>query len=449
MPAATHTLTEARHELLKRLPFLGFSFTTDTISTSGFVSVSQFSSSRFGAGHYDDMFMFRYTQSGNDRIKIAGNISGNTLQHSSSTNYGTSSGEVVDLLGIHPDDLNNCFVEAHRELTQKTLRPLSGGFPSVGGTGVHDFDMEFADATYWGTSVAAGSSSVSNTVATKETTDVLVGTQSLKLAASGTSGYSRGEKLRVNPGNQIWAAPVVRVSVGTLAFQWYDATNAALIGTTQTYTARTWALLRGQAVLQIPSNCYEIQPQFGQVGASDVAYVDMLFGPYENGQQMFFLPQWMDETYKVKSLRASNYRQAITGISGAYAATSRAWEGDQLQPDDFEVETLRRDVNSQVLQLRQVDHARGFDLNRPLWINAERQLSDVEPITTESSPSSAPFDEWVVLAGVKALTLVTTSNPDPQYKELLAKWSQRANVEELARPSMPVKAPHFVGRSTM
>src|SRR3990167_6907085 len=328
MSVASYTRTKIRQEALDRLPFLGFAVTLDSVAAGSFTSVSAFQHSNYSSDEFSDRWMYRYNRTGDDRVKRTTTLSTATLSHGGSNNSNTSDLD-AELLSIQPDELNDAIARAARRKAFKTLGPLTPGT---------DYHMERSGVNYWdGTS---GSSAASNLTPTKATSDVFSGTQALKLAASAGSAYCRGEKLgasriSLQVGRVFYSACIVRADVGTVDFSWRDVTNgAAIAGTTTSYSGEGWVLIERRDVL--PTGCEEIQPVFTLTGASDIAYVDTIFGPYTYGQRLFRLQAWLDATFKIRALRPIWHTVSIS--AGIFDAFSREFYDDWVQPTDFEAE---------------------------------------------------------------------------------------------------------------
>ena len=399
--------------------------------TTSITDVSELASSGYGSGHFKDRWIYRYNLTGNDRKKRATTVtSAGVLSQGSGTNYSDTTDLSYMLLGMDPDEMIGCIQSATRKLRIKTLTALSGARISAGSGPPHDLDMEFATTVYWGTAAALGGSSLSNATASKSTTDLYSGTQSLKLTATGASGYSRGEALRINPGKGFYSAIIGRADVGTLGFTWYDDTNGALFSQAAiTHTGETFCLMERYDTA--PSGCEVIRPAFTMSGASDIAYIDCLFGPYEFDQMMFNLPTWLDETYELKALRLSRFLNSIG--TGVYDGFSRQFTESWVQPNYFELENFNRDMDSSRIQLQQ-----DYRLpQQPVWVATERTAIDVEPLTSETSTTTVPLDQLVAYSMVELLENVTGRSDKPYYQQQLAEWKRRITVEEVARPPLP------------
>ena len=392
----------------------------------------------YGSGHFRDQYVFRYNRTGDDilrqittvdtsngRATVAGGVYSNTTDND------------YELWGTDPLEINESIITAQRKYRYKTLVALSGG--RVRGTvqsAPRDFDMEASGVAWWdGTS---GNSAATNITPTKSTTDLFSGTQALLLTATGASGTIRGERLSCQPAKTFYAAAIVRADVGTLGFNFYDATNSAVFSSPGqvTTTSEEWVLVEG--LFQTPTGCEEMHPYFTLSGATDIGYVDCIFGPYFDGARLLGLPSWLDEGYELKALRPARYRTTIA--SRTYDAFSREFYDDWvLGQGRFEMEHLQRDVSPVRLQLYQ-------ELPRePIWISAERDLyAGGETLATESSTTTADLDMLIALTMEdwienKALPRIDAPAMRAKLGALLAEYKAQINIEEIVRPSLPRK----------
>lgn len=435
MAAESHTLIDIFHEVLRQAPWLGWSAIADSIQAGSITDVSELASSGYGSGQFKDRWIYRYNLTGNDRKKRATTVTASgALSQGSGVSYSDTTDLDYMLLAMDPDEIIGAIQSATRKLRIKTLTALSGARLAAGSGPPHDLDMEFATSVYWGTATALGGSSLSNATAAKSATDTYSGTKSLVLTATGASGYSRGEALRINPSSSFYSAIIGRADVGTLGFTWYDESNSALFSQAAiTHTGENFCLMERWD--NAPAGCEIIRPVFTLSGASDVGVIDCLFGPYEAGQSMFNLPTWMDETFEVKALRISKF---LTGVgNGVYDSFSRRFVENWVQPNYFELDNFNRDIDSSRVQLQE-DYRMP---QQPVWVSTERTMIDVEPLTEETSTTTVPLDQLLAYTMVELLEDVTGRSDKPYYQQELAKWRQRVVVEEVARPSLPRPAP--------
>ena len=396
-------------------------------------SISRFQHSRFGSSHFADAFIFRYNRTGNDIVKRATTLSTATLSHGSSNYSNTTDLDAEIWFAIDPREVNDAIRDVQRKARARVLVPLSGG--RVRGTAQsapRDFDMEASGVAWWdGTS---GNSAATNITPTKSATDLFSGTQALLLTATGASGSVRGERLSCQAGKSFYSAAIVRADVGTIGFNYYDVTNAAVFSSPGevTYTGEEWALAEG--VFQVPTGCEEMQARFSLSGATDIGYVDCIFGPYFAGSRIFGLPDWMDETYELKALRPARHRVSIADRT--YDAFSREFYDDWVPGQGrFEMVPLERDVRPAQIQTYQ-------NLpQEPIWISAERDLFQAgQTLATESSTTTHDLDQMVALSMVSILEdMLLPRGGDPELERLLAKYKGVEVVEEIARPSLPRK----------
>lgn len=397
----------------------------DSVGTTYIADLSEFGDTNLGTDELRDLFIHRYNLTGNDRVKLTTTLDTalGRLSHGG-TAYINTADTAYELLGLHPDDFNNAIQTAQRQMWLTTHVLLTVG---------RDFDMETAGVQYWDGTL--GGSSTSNATVTKVATAPYVysGTQALFVNLSGVNGYARGELVRVTPGKRLYTAIIGRADVGTLTLKLRDVTNGAYISTSNdiAYSGESFAVL--QRIDTVPVGCEEVQVELRGTGAADDLYVDGVFGPLEQNRRRLTLPSWMDESFKVFSLRPSEFRSQIA--AGVYDAGSREFTGDWKAPVDFATETLHREVNpNNVIFTR--DLPDGL-----IWIAAQRSYYDVEPLSTESSSTTAPFEEMVTHALREVTALVMERQPeDKRWIALNTEFKAKTARETLARPA-PAREP--------
>lgn len=432
--ATTNTRTVARQALLKREPALGWADTLDS-SPSGQTYIDQdyrFAVATYGPTRFKDYFVYIPGATGNDILRRGTTLDVSNGRLSVTGAAYSTSQTAYELWSIDPTEVNQALQLAQQQIRQKLLLPLSGGRVASGTGGPHDYDMETTGVAYWDGS--SGSSSATNLTPTKSTTDLLYNTQSLKLTASGASGVCLGEKLRCKEGDTFYSAVIARADVGTFGFTWYNSTGAANFTSldVQTWTGEDYVVI--WRLDTVPTGCEEMQPKFTLSGASDIAYVDMLFGPNWNRGTAFFLPSSINDTFEVKALRPTRYATVSSHVMDAYTEN---FYGDWQQPNDFAVQSLRRDVNS----LRIVLNSERQLPQLPVFVSLERDLYKAgETLATESATSSADLDELCAQAFVNIAQNQLLRNPgDASMAALLAKYSRQVAQEELARPPLQVQ----------
>jgi hypothetical protein len=418
------TRTQIRQELLVRIPELGEAVAAaDSVGTTYIADLSEFGDSNLGTDELRDLFIHRYNLTGNDRVHATTTVDTTTGRLSVvGPVYSNTSDTAYELLGLHPDDLNNAILTAQRQMWLTTHVLL---------TVAHDHDMELGGVQYWDGTL--GGSSTSSAAVTKVATAPYVysGTQALFVNLSGANGYTRGETVRVTPGKRIFTAIIARADVGTVTLKLRDVSNGAYIATTndKAYSGESFAVL--QRYDTVPDGCEEVQVEIRGTGATDDLYVDCVYGPLEEKRRRMALPSWMDESFKVYQLRPSSFRSLI--VDGIYDAGSREFTGDWMAPVDYNLETLHREVNP-----NNVIFTHDLPAQQLVWIAAQRSYYDVEPLLTESSATTAPFEELMayVMREVTAL-LVERQPEEARWRQLNADARTRTAKETLARPAPP------------
>ncbi len=407
--------TTIRHLILDRHPELGFYAAADSFNSGAVVDLSEFGHSRFGADTFADLYIYRYNLTGNNRVKQADVLttSSGSLAHGGTPYTDAFSDTDYNIIGpLHPDELDGCIARSLGNLRFFTHVPL---------TTFSDADMETALVASW---------TGTNATPLKVTTaaDVFSGTQSLKVTLSGAGGYVRSVTQRVTPGQSLFTACIGRADVGTLALSLYDVTNAAVFGTAISYTGEEFARL--WRIDTVPAGCEEIKVQLTGSGASDVLYVDSVFGPYRAGLARLPLPSYIDEQWKLHALRPASYRQTIA--SGVNLANSRYFEGDWEQPQDFSIETFYREANpSQILLQKLLP-------STDMWLQAERPWSDVDALDTESATTLAPLEAVLDMACYEIFSLLHQRQPEVgRWGEQLRVYEERGMLHVLARPAPP------------
>jgi hypothetical protein len=208
----------------------------------------------------------------------------------------------------------------------------------------------------------------------------------------------------------------------------------------------------------VPVNCNLIQLQFFTNNPGDVYIVDTTFGPYQAGQTEYPLQAAFNEAYKLRFVRPSRFVYPLN-TAGFFDADSIEFDGDLTSPEDFNAEIFRRDVNSNRLRFvansynnRNVGWgwgtgpgpAGGFMSSnlKPVWLAMEAQVSDFEPLLTETSTTTQPLDECVCFS-LRSLfeTLASREPQNPAWPPLLAEYAAWAAAEFTARPPQPLLRP--------
>ncbi len=433
MAAVTqYTYLDCFAELLNRVPMLGTIYTADAagIAVRSITDLSVFGGTRMGIGDFNDRYVYRFNLIGNDRKKQLGDLaSPNTgvVSVATAVDYSDTTDLDYALLGIDPDIIMGWFIEGQRRQRFIQDRALVQG---------HDGDMELTGVSYWDGSL--GGSAVLNVTPLKITSDVYSGTQALQVTTSNTSNVIDGERIRVTPGSTIYSGAIIRATTlgGTLTYGWRDVTNSAFMGPQQVISGIAggdWYYV--QITATVPATCNLIQPSFYTNHSGDVYLIDTMFGPYESGRMRYPLPDGVDESYELPAVRMSRFWQG-SPTNNYFAAQSREWVRD-LRPqlrgtkEDFFTEVNRRDVNPCNIQFR--SHVRLSSY--PMWLATAPQVSDFEPLDSETGTTKQPLDLVVSHAiVVMAEQMGDTYASDPRWPKVLAEAQRRIEAEVLMRP---------------
>lgn len=452
--AVTITRTQVRQEMLRRAPILGRALTADSLAKAGttLTHIAEYERQRAGLTSFENQYVHRYNLADPDRWRLI-----------TALNSGASDGVInvdgpawannTDLayerLTLHPDDLNFAIAEGQRRQRTRTNIALVRG---------HDMDMELAGVDYWGGGAALGNSVTSNIIPTKITTDVHSGTQALHCVSTGGGGI-RGETISVTPNSQVYVAIIARVTAGGLSFNLFDYTNTVTFGDTRTWSGVNgdWVLMAIQA--SIPAGCYQIQVELDNTTVSSVFDIDTCFGPYQAGQTEYNIQSAFNEAYKLRYVRPATYI-SVTTTQGVFNAEAMKWDGDLTTPEDWSLQTFRRDVNSNRLHFVANSYNAGnigwtawggmgpssgifMQSNmRPIWLAMEAQVSDFEPLLTETSTTTQPLDECVCYSLRWLAETATQRDPsNPIWQAMLQEYKAWAVIEDMARPPQPMYRP--------
>lgn len=453
----TVTRTQVRQEMLRRAPILGKALTADSFTKAGpsVTHVAEYERQRAGLTSFENQYIHRYNLADPDRWRLITQLNSGANDGVANVDgpaYSNNSDLAYERLTVHPDDLNYAIAEAQRRQRVRTNIALVRG---------HDLDMELGNVNYWnGTSGASSATNVTPTKATSPAVEVFSGTQVLVFTGTGANPTMRSEYIDVGATRQIFAAVLVRVITPPFTFQLYDVSNTQLFGTSVTVTTQQatatggggWFLLYIQT--NVPTGCNLIQLQFSSTNAAAITQIDTCFGPYQAGQTEYLIQSSMDEAYKLRFVRPCQFI-VPTSTQGVLAADSLTYIGDLTRPEDWDLEVFRRDVNSQRLRfqsnsynLRNIGwgfpNGGNFMQNqmRPIWLAREAQVSDFEPLLTETSTTSQPLDECACYA--LRYIAETMSQRDPSnivWQQLLQEYKAWAVIEDIARPPQAMYQP--------
>lgn len=447
--AVTITRTQIRQEMLKRAPILGRALTADSITKAGpsLTHVAEYERQRAGLTSFESQYIHRYNLADPQRWRLITTLDSgatNGIINLDGPAYTDNTDLAYERLTIHPDDLNFAIAEGQRrQRTRTNIALVRGGL---------DLDMELGNVNFWdGTS---GNSSKSNVTVTKDVAVAFSGTRSLNFAATGASPYTRSGIIRVTPGRLIYVAAIVISGLQPVTFTLYDYLNSAVI---QSVTLSAplfggWTVMYIQA--QVPANCGLVQLMFSSTSATANFWVDTCFGPYQSGQTEYLLQSGIDEAYKLRFVRPSQF-VSPQQTSGCADADSLSYIGDLVRPDDWDMEVFRRDVNSNRLRFQ----ANSYNNNnigwgllnggpfmqsqmRPIWLAMEAKVSDFEPLLTEVSTTTQPLDEC---ACYSLRYLAETENQrdpgNPVWANMLQEYKAWAVIEDMGRPPQAMYKP--------
>ncbi len=454
--AATITRTQVRQEMLNRVPLLGRVLVADSIQANAIVHRAEYERQRAGLTSFEGQYIHRYQLADPQRWRLISTLNSPTTDGIANVDgppYVDQTLLPYERTTVHPDDMNFAIAEGQRR--QKVLTNIALVAPNT-----HDMDMEFAGAHYWGDPVPLGGSASVSTNVSKITTDVRSGTQALQCTGTASPSGIWGEAIRVTPGRLVYAAAILRAPIlaGSLTFGMRDPSNGAnLAGVTISgIGSGGWVLAQVSTVL--PSNTNQVNVFFTQSTAGDSYIVDTCFGPYQAGQTEYTLQSAFNEAYKLRFVRPSRFIYPLSTF-GFFDADSIEFDGDLTSPEDFNVETFRRDVNANRLRFvansynnRNVGWGWGSGAGsagsfmssnmKPIWLAMEAQVSDFEPLLTETSVTSQPLDECACFS-LRSLfeTLASREPQNPAWPPLLAEYAAWAAAELVARPPQPLLRP--------
>lgn len=427
--ATPYTRTQILHEILSRpeWSWLGYAATADTFGPSYLDDVSEFARPNLGVNSYVGRWIDAYdlTEDDDDRVRRAGILDTDLGRlEIDGADYGSTPSGPYRLLGVEPRKLWAAQKTAQTTQYERKTVPLTPG---------HDFDMLRADVNYWdGTS---GSSSLSSATATKVDDEDLVdfGDQALFVNLSGVDGYTRGERIRVSPGQTYLLGAIIRLAAGGGILRVWDYTNSAYIQTADEFTYGGAGFAYVERRIRVPSGCFEIQPQLQGTLATTDMYAAAVFGPQSKLTRRVELPEWADNGFNVQMIRASEFLARID--DGIWDASSRQWIGDLVPGDDFSVEVSDRAANPFQVNFNATESVDWAVGQRPLWVYAQRRLSDKEPLLTEDATTTAPFEQVIAHHQHQIALLAHSLQPDnPRWAELVAKTQLRKAIETIVRP---------------
>lgn len=400
----SNTLSALRQELGLVLGGCKTGTTTATGDSTSVIDTTNFTDSYMNANFYDGHYLIMTSGDRATEIRRVSSYSGSagdfTLADALTGAPGAS--KTFEVHSYDPARLKEAINRALGRMYYWTY-----AYPTL----VADGDMEGSGVTDWTTSTCT---------ATKETTIVKYGTQSLKTVTSGASGYARTASMSVTAGNTYYCEVTVRPDTYNVTLVAYDATNAANI-TTATCTGREWKRLWIQ--FSIPSGCTQLQLWLQSTENPATTYWDNLILQHIDDHRLA-LPSWLTETGNVVTVerRIGDRTQA----SGVYYVDEEHWYRLQPQPT---VEEDRTAVNQFYLQFTSAV------ADKPLRALCVRPYAS---LSSDTSTTMAP-KEWVVAGALVELmrmqVLKAPGNETGEFKNQMSAWKK--DFERLCRTYQP------------
>lgn len=450
------TLLDVAQEIAARTDIAQF-YTADAVGTTYTQSNRLWGNNQLGTDERAGYYNWRYYQTGADRVKVLGYLDPSNAQISiqSIDNYVNTADKAAAIMGLDPDILLAAITRGHARRSSRTEQPFIT---------FTDADMRRTDANYWnGTS---GSSATSNCTATKITTDAFEGPSCLQQVFS-AAGFDRGPKMTVYPGQVIWTAVRLKPSASTVTFNLWDGDNLALITNASsgipTYSGRDWGVMWRQDI--VPANCNSVQVQINCAAAATVL-VDSFYGPYIFGRKRFVLPVDLDEDWRVRLVRRTQY-QTLPNVPNVWDAWSRDLVGDLKPPmpggslvSDFTFEINRQDVQPYSINFAEPieyyltgKRARGGygwgvgGAQGPLDLATERYVSNSETFVVPSDTTVLGQDEIVDFSMHELSKMMTRfyAQNDKGWADLLVEYTSKTAWQNVIRPPQaPVQPTRYV-----
>lgn len=427
--ADLHTRTEILHEIMNRpgWGWLGMVFTPDAYGVDYIDSAARFQREGLGDndffGRWFDVYQLAETST--NRIRRAGELANDIGRlYIDGPDWSPAPSGPCRIMGLDPRRVWAAQKAAQQFMYERKMVSLSGA---------HDFDMLRTDADYWNGN--AGSSAVSNAGVTKVASEANsdFGDQALFVNLTGIDGYSRGERLRVVPLQTYLLGMIARLDSGGAILRAYDYTHSAYIQTSDefSYTGAGWAYIERR--VKMPAGCYEFQPQIQGTIASTDAYVAQAFGPQYKNTRRIELPSWVGDGFKVKMVRAAEFKTKIA--AGIWDAESRTWAGDLVGKDDYDDSIEGRAPNPNHLEFNDTENVEWAMGNKPLFLYAERQRAEKEPLDAEDDTTSGPFEQVIAYHMHQLALLAQEKQPDnPKWDTLVKDTRIKEAIQTIVRP---------------
>lgn len=416
MPGETTTRRAIRRILYDEIPYLGFSGTADSITSTTLVDTFAFQDTNLASDQFRGCYIYRPDRTGDDLIKKAGALTNSTgtLATSGATNYSNTSDYNYEIVGyLHPDELNECIKRAVRKVYFETQAPL---------TLVTDGDMSTSGVGSWTTVGTLGTKEKVTTAA-----HVFSGTQSLHTVNSATDSGVVCGTLAGNPLDPVFVSVTLKVASGTATVVVYDVTNSAVIDSVSVVNPG-W--VRVTLVENLPSTCYNWSVRLlGEENNAEV-YWDHLVA-YRRYDRRLMAPSWLNEQFKFLKLREARYSHTLD--VGVDDANSRYF-ADWFQPQHFSLDPFHPEANAYAIQLQ-----------RPLptadlWIEGKRPYADIEPLTADTDTTTAPLHLVLAYTKMELASLLAKRYPtDSRWGALTKEAELKVEQETKARPDIPLQ----------
>ncbi len=401
------SLTRAqRRAILYKLGLqLGFARTATTISGQTVTDSNVFTDTGAGEGDYTGCYIYIPLEVAANQIRKATVVSGSGLLQGGDA-YAAVASLAYEVVGMHPDELNECLRRSLRRVYFETYAPL---FPWVDG----DFAAAAANVNppYDWTALASG------TTPTKDATPVYnqAGYQSLVLTGA---GYVKTSSLYVQPGDTLvhGASSLVTATSATATYSLLDVSHGTVLISSPHSSLAFQHFLHS---VTIPAGCFEVKAQLQVAGTgTPVAVWDYTFGHLmgrETGQVQ--LPSWLNEKWRLLDFGPAEYGRS-TG-SNLYNGSSRRWDAFRAEID-YDLMPLTEEAAKYTLQINRPEGLSFYDY----WVHGLRPYSDIAA-DTEAGTTNAPED--LVTAGdlFEVAQALYVKTEDPKWMSLM----QRAQLD--------------------
>lgn len=242
----------------------------------------------------------------------------------------TNTPNVLFLYGLHPNEILEAINNVQRNLyLPRYLVP----------TLVTDGDFEASGVTNW-------TDAVGTPTQTKETSIVLVGTQSLKIVTTVSGHAVQGASIPVTEGEQMLYSTPIKCTAGSIVASIQDVTNSTTIDSV-TVDQEAWT----EALFQftVPSGCKNVAPRYASATASTTAYVGWS-SLLSQDRRIIDLPsqiedaQFIEGIYHLPSGRSSEASNSYLALAERFIPheTGQPWrDWRAVNAQRLEIGTLR------------------------------------------------------------------------------------------------------------